>query len=485
MKLKFLFLCALLVPFAANAGIYISEIMYDPEGSDSDKEWVEVVNVGTSPVDLSEYRIGKGGVDDYKISYLSGKQKIDQDETAIIALVSSDPSKTPGYFSSLSANLFASASLSSFTNSGGTIVLKNKDRQNVDSVTYDKNIGASGDGNSLQKNDNKWIAQKPSPGYVSTLASVSLNQNNSAGTNQATESYNVQGSGGLNMSNWPTEPKIYTNSGGDRTIVSGVTTEFTGKTIGLKKEPIDNARYVWNFGDGATGEGQTVSHTYIYPGVYSLVLDSSSGYYSASDKAVIKVISSPIVISNIKSESPGYLELMNNSKQEVELSGWIIISGNSSFTIPRGTYIGSQSKVIFPEEITKLSGVIFSDTKILYPNGSLAYKYNESVGTANNEEGIKYQGQGSGAEIITINSNSQTSFGTTKKTSQNMVKNSTGVLNNLATAGAATKDNNILIWILAAFGIAIASGVGVILSRGMEKTDSSSKEIEEYEIIEG
>ncbi|MCG2698987.1 PKD domain-containing protein, partial [Candidatus Parcubacteria bacterium] len=83
---------------------------------------------------------------------------------------------------------------------------------------------------------------------------------------------------------WPVEPQIFANAGSDKTAIAGADVYFSGKALGLKKEPLESARYLWNFGDGAISEGQNVKHVYKYPGEYIVILDISSGKYSASGR---------------------------------------------------------------------------------------------------------------------------------------------------------------------------------------------------------
>jgi len=46
-----------------NAVMVITEVFYDPPGTDNSLEWVELLNTGPSPVDLSNYKLGWGGAD--------------------------------------------------------------------------------------------------------------------------------------------------------------------------------------------------------------------------------------------------------------------------------------------------------------------------------------------------------------------------------------------------------------------------------------
>src|SRR4051812_28559298 len=70
---------ALLRP-AARAEVIISEIMYDPAGTDNDttvtpqvhREWVELFNTGTSAVDLSGWQLGDSQDNQYASAFATG-----------------------------------------------------------------------------------------------------------------------------------------------------------------------------------------------------------------------------------------------------------------------------------------------------------------------------------------------------------------------------------------------------------------------------
>jgi hypothetical protein len=53
--------------FTATAQIAISEVFYDATGSDTDREWIELVNESNAPVELGAFSLGWGGT-----NWLSG-----------------------------------------------------------------------------------------------------------------------------------------------------------------------------------------------------------------------------------------------------------------------------------------------------------------------------------------------------------------------------------------------------------------------------
>ena len=158
--------------------------------------------------------------------------------------------------------------------------------------------------------------------------------------------------------------------------VAGAPILFDAAAVGVKKEPITNARYVWSFGDGGTAEGKKVYHTYHYPAAYTVLVDASSGELSAMDRKEITIDSPEIVIENIKAGEDGFIEVKNNGKNDVDLSLWILRSMSGTFTIPNGTLLGARKAIPFPAQITGLSADPKS-TALLYPNGNLVVAYKE------------------------------------------------------------------------------------------------------------
>jgi len=156
--------------------------------------------------------------------------------------------------------------------------------------------------------------------------------------------------------------------------VVGADIYFSGQALGLKKEPLDGARYVWNFGDGLSKEGQNILHTYIYPGEYTVILNISSGQYSASDELLVKIVPNQIKISEANSD---YIKIFNGSNETIDLSGWFLKAGNKTFIFPKNTIIRANSNLTIPSVNSGLNPA--STAELLYPNGSLAFSWQKPV----------------------------------------------------------------------------------------------------------
>lgn len=140
------------------ASFEITEIMYDQEGTDTNREWIEVKNIGSSPLDLSKWFLFSGGTKHTLVP--QGISVIPAGDYAIIAqnvpqFNLDDPSFQGIIFDS---------SWTGFNNTTETISLKNEDLNIVSPVTYTSSMGGSGNGKSLSKIDGSWQNGARTPG---------------------------------------------------------------------------------------------------------------------------------------------------------------------------------------------------------------------------------------------------------------------------------------------------------------------------------
>ena len=153
--------------------------------------------------------------------------------------------------------------------------------------------------------------------------------------------------------------------------VAGADLAFEAVAIGLKKEPISNARFIWSFGDGAAIEGKRVYHAYHYPGTYVVLVEASSGEWSATDRRDITIVAPLLALRSVRTGANGFIEVANDGKDDIDLSRWFLRSGGSFFSFPEGTIVKAGSSVLFAAAVTKLAATE-SGAELLYPNGTVA-----------------------------------------------------------------------------------------------------------------
>ena len=142
---------------------------------------------------------------------------------------------------------------------------------------------------------------------------------------------------------------------------------FSGRAFGTAGEPVANARYIWNFGDGATLEGQKVLHTYTYPGTYVLILTVASGY--SSGRSTLSVTVSPAQVALV-TENDYSLLVQNNSTLPLDIGFWQLRCPAASFLIPEQTTVLAQGGVRFSPSVTGVA--CGTQAELVYPSGAVA-----------------------------------------------------------------------------------------------------------------
>ena len=378
----------LLLLFAKNvfASIEITEIMYDvapsvgnASSSDTDREWIEIHNNGTTDVDLSTWYTYDTS---HHILHPDGISKIVSLGYAVVVQdVNKFKTDWPNFVGSIFQSNFASLS-----NTGDIIKIKDnngKDGNIADSITYTASLGGAEDGNSLQKINGIFVGAIPTPG-IENQASVS---NNNQNTNNINVNATPQG-GGNSTTLIPVKtkevpvPKITTEVIVKNIVVAGIDFPISDLTLGLSKETLNKGKFIWNFGDGRVieeRESKNFEYRYEYPGEYVLSLSYFDNFYSskpiATDRVIIKVIPSDISISSVGNTNDPFVEIENKSSYEFSLSRWVLKGTNHTFIIPEGTSFLPGKKLKFSSHITNFDISDINQVSLTYPSGEIVSLY--------------------------------------------------------------------------------------------------------------
>jgi len=326
---KFNIFCSFfLVPFSLSAQIIFSEVMYNPDGSDKGKEWIEIYNNGEKAVDLIDWKLFEADTN-HKIKPLEDNGSLSL-PAGSYAIIVDNVDKFKENYPNFLGQIFDS--VYSLSNTGEELILRDSELNDISSFKYSSDLGANGDGNSLQLVNSAWEASPPTLGGFNNSGS---NQNQVVESPIKVSSAGTPGGG----NDYVEKFKIFADAGEDRKVVVGADTFYKAKALGIEKKPLKNARYVWTFGDGSIKEGQNILYSYSYPGEYVVVLNVSSGEYTASDRILVNVLPADVVISDAETS---FIELENKSSFELDLSWWRIRSGKNYFTLPKNTIIACQ-----------------------------------------------------------------------------------------------------------------------------------------------
>ena len=168
----------------------------------------------------------------------------------------------------------------------------------------------------------------------------------------------------------PPEPQIFADAGDNRTVIVAADTEFLGRAYNRKKETVSSRiRFLWNFGDGRTAEGESVLHHFEYPGRYAVVLNIAENRDAASDRIIVTAEPAKLALTAF---SDGSIMIGNSAGRDLDLSRWIVRSFGRSFVLPQGSIILAGESLRMGEKILGFRSS--PETELDYPNGALALR---------------------------------------------------------------------------------------------------------------
>ena len=351
----------------------INEIAWMGTANSASDEWIELYNDGSEGVSLDGWMLGtEDGATNISLTGSlagGGYYLIERTDDTTVPNVTADMITPFG---------------SGLSNSGEVLLVKNGNGTVIDRVDASSGWPA-GD------NTTKETMQRSVPsagGWVTALAtpkaanaSIGSNTTTESGTESDSNDQTTPSSGGSSAGGGGDSPyvspeklpRIKTDAGKDTHAAVGEEVQFHAEAWGFNDAPLENARFLWNFGDGATREGQHVGHAYMFPGTYVVRVTTSSGKYSAFDDLRVDVGENSITVSELFPGDAGWIEFQNKGSNPIHVGGWIVESSAGKFVIPSGSSIAPQSFVVLARSITNLSLNSNGDHVYLYyPNGTYA-----------------------------------------------------------------------------------------------------------------
>jgi hypothetical protein len=255
----------------------------------------------------------------------------------------------------------------SLSNAGEVLLLTDSGGTVIDTVDGSGNWALGGDNttkDTLQRIGGVWVTGKPTPGRVNTSEQTQPVPDEAAETttNQKTNTTpTTKTTTSTATSPTLTSPKK-TNT--PTLAIEAYNTGTVGVPISFVAHATDN-NITWVFGDGATGQGSSVSHTYLYEGNYVVVVKGAAG----TDTFEITITKSHLEFGTITGE---FVEVKNAGDSTVDLSGWLLTEGTHTFVFPQGTQILKGAAIRLPVSVTHLMVVDPQHVALYYPNETLA-----------------------------------------------------------------------------------------------------------------
>lgn len=357
MKNRWLTLCAslFLSISVTHAALSFSEIMYDPEGSDSNREWVEVRNDGDA-LNLTSYKLFESSTN-HSITSSHGGATLPSGGFAVIA---DDPTRFLQDFPGYTGLLFDSSF--SLSNAGEFLSLKDSGGQVTDSLTYSPGNGGSDDGTTLSLVQGVWVRGDVTPGADNVVSTKLLT---SASSSKAVTVSSINAGPAPDLTVFVPE---------ERLVVAGADALFTATALSSGGSEPTGVMYDWSFGDGGARTGKSVTYRYAEPGYYAAVVDASNGTLFAKNRIRVHVVAPTVFITDIKkTEEKILVSVTNPSPYEIDVGSWKINNNGAYYPLPKNT-------ILLPRATTTLNALEFGmatstsalgTTSFYFPGGQL------------------------------------------------------------------------------------------------------------------
>ena len=356
MKFSILSLLFLTTLFRANA-LLINEVMSNPTGDDSGREWIELYNNSESSIDLSTLTISIKGGSFLAVTPVSGGTMLDPGGYAIIGSTVSGTTKFILDYPSYTGILLRSSI--SLVNTGITSIDIKSGGVLSDSLP---SYTAAKEGNTYSLIGGSFVTGIPTPGEENKSSSGSGGGGDATTTDPGPQMT-------IPMSSPSADIVLYLPF--EKVVVAGAPSSFSVYSLTRDGKAINNVSYVWSFGDGGERTGSSTLYRYFYPGKYIAQVEATNSAVAGTGRMTVKVVAPDLKVSSIANGKYGkYIDITNSNKYDLDVSGWKLSIDGALFSFPKNT--------ILSEGVTHISGLtmgfasttIASSTiiKLLFPN---------------------------------------------------------------------------------------------------------------------
>lgn len=368
---KLLTLFFYIASISQTQALQISEVMSNPIGDDSGREWIEIYNNTQTTTDLSGLTISIKGGNPITISPVSGGTSLLPNTYAIIGSTVTGATKFLQDYPSYNGILLKSGI--SLVNTGVTSI---EVRINATSVDTLPSYTAAKEGSTLSLVAGNFVAGSPTPGadnqvITSDQNGVSQSDQNNTSTTTDTQSTIAQMS--------PPNADIILYIPTQKIAVAGAESLFTVGSMTRAGSPIDKVNYTWAFGDGGSGVGSSTQYRYAYPGKYIAQVQGGNSYLIGTGRMVVYVVAPDIEITAVQSGKYGtFIDILNPNAYDLDFSQWQLSIGDTRYSFPKNTLLaGNTTTHISGLAMGFASTTIFESqvVRILFPNQEEVTRY--------------------------------------------------------------------------------------------------------------
>ena len=346
----------------ANGNLLLSEVLYDVSSGDDGFEWVELVNVGSSTIDLSGYSLGNAGTDyTYSVVQLSGT--IAPGATFVVGGATSSSTNANPTFDQV---VNFSPDFQNSGSAGDGVALFDVPASSITGSTVPIDAVVYGPNNNNGLIDETGFANAPEVGDAS--AGSSLERVDVVGNWQITSSPspNFSDLGPVNAA-----PVVsITAPANGSTSTDGALVTFTGSATDAEDGDLTTSLGWSSSLDGVIGNTGAFSTSTLSVGTHTItatVTDSGGLVGSAQIVITVDAVTGAAgdlllseVLYDVSSTDDGleWVELYNNDSVAIDLSGFSLGNGGTGYT----TSLVQLSGVIQPGQTFVVGGPLSNAT---------------------------------------------------------------------------------------------------------------------------
>lgn len=341
--------------------LVISEVMSNPTGDDSGREWIELYNDSGADADLSSVSISiKGG--SFSVgTLLQGGTVLPPGGYAIIASTVSGTTKFLTDYPSYAGTLLrASISL---VNTGVTSI---DVKVNGVIVSTLPSYTAAKEGQTLSLINGGYVAGSPTPGAENQIVDAGTSNGNTTQTSTSTEQQLTV----PRMS--PPSPDIIIYLPEEKTVVAGAESWFETFALTRNGNLVPNVTYTWAFGDGGQTTGSSTRYRYVYPGRYVTQVEAGNGNVNGIARMRVRVVSPDMEITQASSGKYGsFIDIKNPNAYDLDLSQWSLLIDGAGYPFPKNTILPAMGTTRFAGLAMGFASTTFSTSTIVsvrFPN---------------------------------------------------------------------------------------------------------------------
>jgi hypothetical protein len=318
--------------FVYTHALVINEVMSNPTGDDSGREWIELYNDETGPVELSSMAISIKGGTAVAASSLQGGTSLAPGAYAIIGSTVSGATKFLLDYPSYGGMLFKSSI--SLVNTGVTSIEVKVGGAVVASLP---SYTAAKEGSSLSFLGGSYVTGMPTPGSENQIADTSSSNTTTTAPTATTTDTQV-----VLPQATPPSPNIIIYMPTEKVVVAGAESEFSVFSQTREGKALNDLTYTWAFGDGGQAVGSSTKYTYAYAGRYVALVQGMNATVSGSGRMAVRVVPPDISITAFATGKYGaYVDIQNPNTYDLDLSQWILTINNIPYTFPKNTILSA------------------------------------------------------------------------------------------------------------------------------------------------